>query len=122
MRTWLASRLARLARILSAKRARWDYYAEWPTGSEADGLAFHPAYGTKGNDVLPRLVFTAKNAGVNIRSVWYDGRTDTIRVTIASSHYDGRSKKLQTKLARKLSKADSDNPRQGGGTASVPSS
>ncbi len=119
MRIRLASRLASLARILSTTRDRWNYYAEWPPRSEADGLAFYPAYGTEGNDVLPRLVFTKENDGINIRSVWYDGRTDTIRITLAGRHFDGRSKKFQTKVARRIPKANNNSSRQGRGTASI---
>ena len=119
MRTWLASGLARLARTLAPPRHRWDYYAEWPPSGKADGLAFHPAYGTKGNDVLPRLVFTVENRTIHIRRVWYDGRTDTIRIEITSGHFNGRLEIVQGGVVKEIQITNYRSPRQGGSSASI---
>ena len=93
MRTWLARRLVGLAHKIATKYDWWDYFTSGTTGGEIDGRSVYTTEWTESNDVLPRLVITYTLRS-RILGIWYDRRSNIIRLEVGGSDYDRGSKEL----------------------------
>src|SRR3990167_579956 len=111
MRTWLARRLARFARKIGGQRDNWDNYSVWTASGEANRNTFFSTVRTEINGLLPRLEFDFAGPWAVIHSVWYDRRTDAIRITFASPNYNRWSQEFRSEVVKQILEENNDNSR-----------